>query len=378
MILKINKLKIYSLYCCFIITIFNFTQNKIRMKIIPCLSLFFLLFSCTSQKKLSYNYTQVESKILVEDKISIRAILTDENYLWYAGDNGKYGKINLKTNEVLNYKIQADTIVNEIRSIAQTKDFIFLLPVANPANIYKISKKDNSHQIVYTEINEKVFYDSMQFKDDLNGMAMGDPTEDCLSVIITNDGGNSWRKVSCNDLPKVLEGEAAFAASNSNLILKKSKSFLVSGGKKSRLFSSNDFGKTWQVYKTPMVQGEAMTGIFSADFYNDTIGFITGGNYEKPNDNFNNKAITFDGGKTWKLVADGQGFGYGSCVQFVPNSEGKSLVSVGANGIYYSKNFGNSWMQFNEDIDLYTIRFLDAKTAFAAGRNKIVRLIFSE
>lgn len=348
------------------------------MKIIPCLSLLFLLFSCTSQKKLSYNYTKVESKILVEDKISIRAILTNENYLWYAGDNGNYGKINLKTNEVLKYKIQADTIVNEIRSLAQTKDFIFLLPVANPAIVYKISKKNNSQQIVYSEINEKVFYDSMQFKDELNGMAMGDPTEDCLSVIITNDGGNSWRKVSCNDLPKVAEGEAAFAASNSNLILNKSKSFMVSGGKKSRVFVSKDFGNNWQVFETPIVQGEAMTGIFSADFYNDTIGFITGGNYEKPNDNINNKAITFDGGKTWKLVADGQGFGYGSCVQFVPKSEGKSLVSVGANGIYYSNNFGNSWVQLNEDKDLYTIRFLDAKTAFAAGRNKIVQLIFSE
>ena len=302
----------------------------------------------------------------------------DNNYLWYAADKGNYGKINLKTNEISLYKIKSDTVVNEIRSIAQTKDFIFLLPVANPANVYKISKKDNSQQIVYTEINEKVFYDSMQFKDELNGIAMGDPTEDCLSVIVTNDGGNSWRKVSCDNLPKVVEGEAAFAASNSNLILKKSKSFMVSGGKKSRLFVSVDFGNNWLVYDTPIVQGETMTGIFSADFYNDNIGFITGGNYEKPNDNTNNKAITFDGGKTWKLVADGQGFGYGSCVQFVPNNEGKALVSVGANGIYYSNNLGNSWIQLNEDKDLYTIRFLDAKIAFAAGRNKIVKLIFLE
>jgi photosystem II stability/assembly factor-like uncharacterized protein len=329
-------------------------------------------------KNKNVEYTKVEVQSLLKEKLSIRAILMDDNYLWYAADKGNYGKINLNTNEISSYKIKFDTVVNEIRSIAQTKDFIFLLPVANPAHIYKISKKDNSQQIVYTEINEKVFYDSMQFKDEWNGIAMGDPTEDCLSVIITNDGGNSWRKVSCDNLPKVVEGEAAFAASNSNLMLKKSKSFMVSGGKKSRLFVSDDFGNNWQVYDTPIVQGEAMMGIFSADFYNDKIGFITGGNYEKPNDNTNNKAITFDGGKTWKLVADGQGFGYGSCVQFVPNNEGKALVSVGANGIYYSNDFGNSWIQLNEDKDLYTIRFLDAKTAFAAGRNKIVKLIFSE
>ena len=348
------------------------------MKYFQYLLLIILFNSCSSQKEIKTNFSKVDVQSILKDKISIRAILIDENYVWYAGDNGNYGKVNLKTNEVSKYKVQSDTTVNEIRSIAQTKDFIFLLPVANPANLYKISKKDNSQQIVYSEINEKVFYDSMQFKDELNGMAMGDPTEDCLSVIVTNDGGNSWRKISCANLPKVVDGEAAFAASNSNVMLKKSKSFMVSGGKKSRLFASDDFGKTWQVYDTPIVQGEEMTGIFSADFYNDKIGFITGGNYMKQNDNTNNKAITFDGGKTWKLVANGQGFGYGSCVQFVPNSNGKALVSVGANGIQYSNDFGNSWKQLNEDKELYTIRFLDSKTFFAAGRNKIIKLNFIE
>jgi len=338
----------------------------------------FCLFSCASYKDADMNYDKVDVVTILNEKISIRAIVADESYLWYAGDNGNYGKVNLKTNEVSKYKIQSDTIVNEIRSIAQTKDYIFLLPVANPAILYKVSKKDNSQQIVYKESNEKVFYDSMQFKDELNGMAMGDPTADCLSVILTKNGGNSWQKISCTSLPKVAEGEAAFAASNSNLMLKEKYSFIVSGGKKSRLFASSDFGKTWQVYDTPIVQGEEMTGIFSADFYNDKIGFITGGNYMKPNDNNNNKAITYDGGKTWKLVANGQGYGYGSCVQFIPNSNGKALVSVGANGIQYSNDAGNTWVKLNDDKGLFTIRFLDSKTAFAAGNNKIIKLLFSK
>lgn len=177
------------------------------MKHFQYIFILLLISSCSSQKEMNVNYSKVEIQSILDEKISIRAILIDENYLWYAGDNGKYGKINLKTNEVSKYKIQSDTTVNEIRSIAQTKEYIFLLPVANPANVYKISKKDNLQQIVYSEINEKVFYDSMQFKDELNGMAMGDPTEDCLSVIVTNDGGNSWRKISCDNLPKVEEKE---------------------------------------------------------------------------------------------------------------------------------------------------------------------------
>ncbi|MFV8375773.1 hypothetical protein [Flavobacterium sp. LB1P62] len=57
-----------------------------------------------------------------------------------------------------------------------------------------------------------------------------------------------------------------------------------------------------------------MTGIFTAHFYDSQKGFITGGNYELPNQNFSNKASTGNGGKTWKLQAENQGFGYASCV----------------------------------------------------------------
>jgi photosystem II stability/assembly factor-like uncharacterized protein len=232
--------------------------------------------------------------------------------------------------------------------------------------------------LVYEEKHEKVFYDSMQFWNAQEGIAIGDPTADCFSIIITRDGGQTWQKLSCEVLPKLADGEAAFAASNTNVVLKGSHAWVVSGGKKARVFHSPDKGKSWEVFETPIVQGEAMTGIFTADFYNEQIGFIAGGNYEKPMQNFQNKAITTDGGKTWKLVAENQGFGYASCVQFVPNSEGKALVAVGAQGLFYSSDAGATWQQFLTDPSLYTIRFLDSDTAYAAGKNKIIAIEFKQ
>ena len=233
-------------------------------------------------------------------------------------------------------------------------------------------------KLVYEEHNEKVFYDSMQFWNDSEGIAIGDPIDNCLSIIITRDGGESWTKMPCDKLPKVVDGEAAFAASNTNIIIKENSTWIVSGGKKSRVFYSPDKGISWSVYETPIVQGEAMTGIFTADFYNDKIGFIAGGNYEKPNQNFQNKALTTDGGKTWKLVGENQGFGYASCVQFVPNSNGEQLVSVGASGLFYSKDKGTTWQQLSSDSSLYTIRFVDNMTAIAAGKDKIVKIVFNK
>lgn len=271
-------------------------------------------------------------------------------------------------------RINKDSLHPEFRSIAKTKDAIFILSVANPALLYKISNDRKVVKLVYQEENEKVFYDSMQFLDTNFGVAMGDPVSNCLNIIITNDGGNTWQKIPCDKLPKVEEGEAAFAASNTNVMLRNNKIIIVSGGKKSRCFVSEDKGNTWQVYNTPIVQGKTMTGIFTADFYDENIGFIAGGNYEKQEDNSNNKAITKDGGKTWQLVGQSQGFGYASCIQFVPNSKGKSLICVGGTGVHYSNDSGNTWKKMLEDKDLYTIRFQNDSIAYAGGKNKIVKL----
>jgi photosystem II stability/assembly factor-like uncharacterized protein len=218
----------------------------------------------------------------------------------------------------------------------------------------------------------------MQFWNDLEGIAVGDPIEGCFSVITTRDGGTTWQKTPSDQLPQLAEGEAAFAASNTNIVIKENSTWLVSGGKSARVFFSDDKGKSWSVNETPMVQGKQMTGIFTADFYDSKVGFISGGNYEVLTQNFDNKAVTRDGGKRWQLVAQNQGFGYASCVQYIPKSKGKELVSVGASGLFYSNDGGNSWKQFSTDGSLYTIRFLNASTAIAAGKNKLIRIRFKK
>lgn len=336
------------------------------------LCFFLLLFSCAKN-----NFTHFNSFEIIEiynDTISIRGITIKNNTLWFAGNNGKFGTIDLETNKIIKNQIKKDTFLPEFRSIATTSNAAFVLSVANPGLLYRISNDTKIVKLVYQETNDKVFYDSMQFLDDSFGVAMGDPVANCLNVIITTDGGENWTKIPCDKLPKVVEGEAAFAASNTNLILKGNAIFMVSGGKKSRCFVSTDKGNTWNVYDTPIVQGEAMTGIFTADFYNEKIGFVAGGNYEEQNNTSNNKAITTNGGKTWELVANGEGFGYASCVQFIPNSDGKGLLSVGGTGVFISHNSGKNWEKIDDSKDLYTIRFQNDSVAFAAGRNKIVQL----
>ena len=152
---------------------------------------------------------------------------------------------------------------------------------------------------------------------------------------------------------------------------------MVSGGKKSRLFKSLDKGVTWQVFDTPIIQGEAMTGAFSMDFSSKKKGIIVGGNYDKQKDNAANKAITKNGGKTWKLLAENESFGYASCVQFMPKSNGKVIYTCGTSGVYYSTNFGKEWTKILEDTDFYTLRFSSEKFIYLAGKNKITKIKIS-
>lgn len=351
----------------------------VRMKIKVVLGLLALLFfGCVSVKPDVYKVPNIiKIDTLFVDKISIRAIAVEGEKVYYGADKKRVGYQSLLNAAKFEREINYDSLSFEFRSCAVTQSHVFFLNVGNPAVLYRFSKDLKSKEIVYTEKHKNVFYDSMQFWNDQEGIAIGDPTDTCLSVIITRNGGKTWSKISCDQLPKTEDGEAAFAASNTNIVLRGNSVWVISGGKKSRVFYSSDKGASWEVVETPIVQGEAMTGMFTADFYNEKIGFVAGGNYEKPTQNFQNKARTTDGGKTWKLVGESNGFGYASCVQFFPESNGNKLISVGGTGVFVSIDKGTTWTQLSADSSFYTVRFVNPTTAILAGKNKMVQMQFS-
>lgn len=350
-------------------------------KIVVFFSLFILLMSFKTisykdKKIIDGGFTSLSIDTLFTDKISIRAILIDKNKVWYGADNSRFGYYDLDKKEKFEERIYRDTLKLEFRSIAQTSKDIFLLSIGNPALLYQVSKKTQKVKLVYKEVNEKVFYNSMKFWNDKEGIAIGDPIEDTFSIIITRDGGETWAKLLSDKLPTNAKGEVAFAASDSNIVIKGDDTWVVSGGKKARVFHSPNKGKTWKVIETSIVQGKTVTGIFTADFYDSKHGFIAGGDYELPKQNFDNKAFTSDGGQTWELTGQNQGFGFASCIQYVPGSNAKQLVCVGAMGIHYSKDAGKTWAQLSQDAKFFTIRFINKNTAIAAGHNKLVQINF--
>lgn len=332
-----------------------------------------LIFASCKKEYQPRNIDTISIKETVIDSTSIRTIVAiDTNSVMFAGSNGKYGYHTEGKSTIVKVATYQDTLNPNFRSAATNGKDFFMLSIANPALLYKTSINDL--EIKYTETDEKVFYDSMKFFDDKHGIAMGDPTDDCLSIILTNDGGETWSKISCEKLPTVAKGEAAFAASNTNIKIIENTVWIVTGGKKARVFKSEDKGNTWKVYDTPIIQGEGPQGIYSVDFVDEQHGIIIGGNYSEPEANTKNKAITSDGGITWSLVADGQNPTYKSCIQYVPDTNGKEVFAVGKTGISFSNDGGKTWREVSKDA-YYTIQFVDRNTAWLSGNKKIGKLV---
>ena len=300
---------------------------------------------------------------------STRALeVENDSTCWFSGSNNRFGYTNDFGKTWKENIIKYDTFNLEFRSISITTTSVFILSVGTPALLFKIEKKTLNYKLVYNETYDKTFYDSMQFWDNENGIAVGDPTEDCMSIIITKDGGNTWNKIACENLPKAVEGEAAFAASNTNISLANDMAFIVSGGKEANILVGNDYGKSWKKYKTPIIQGQKMTGIFSVDNLSMDTVIIAGGNWSSKENKDKAMAISKDKGITWELKKNNPG--YISCIQFIPKT--KNLIACSTTGIYYSEDLAESWVKVSKE-GYYSFQISkNGEFLYFSGGNKLM------
>ncbi|HTW57972.1 MAG TPA: hypothetical protein VMD99_07580 [Terriglobales bacterium] len=222
-----------------------------------------------------------------------------------------------------------DAVTLDFRAVvAFSADEAFLMSAGpgDQSRIYHTTDAGQHWQLQFTNANPKGFFDSMAFWDPKHGIVLGDPIPDDKGQLkfelLQTDDGQTWHPIPPSQLPPALEGEGAFAASNSCIAIlpaASSKSsaatprdvptddapdpniWFATGGKAARVFHSPDRGQTWQVFDTPILHGPASAGIFSIAFRDPLHGVIAGGDYKHPRDDGPNLAFTADGGKTWTL-----------------------------------------------------------------------------
>jgi photosystem II stability/assembly factor-like uncharacterized protein len=214
----------------------------------------------------------------------------------------------------------------------------YVLSIGNgPASrIYKTVDAGATWTLQFTNDDEKAFFDAMAFRDARRGLAFSDSVGGRFIVLETSDG-TKWTRVPEDRFPPALDGEGAYAASGSNVVVMGDLIWI--GTTASRVLRSADAGRSWTIASTPLPTGSS-AGIFSIAFRDRANGMVVGGDYKKEAEAVNNAAITSDGGQTWTLVKGLSGFR--SAVAYVPGMR-RTIVATGPAGSDYSTDDGLSW-----------------------------------
>lgn len=222
--------------------------------------------------------------------------------------------------------------------------------------------------MVFRDTVKTAFYDALHFVNDKLAYTFSDADKDSKLKLAKFDNGK-WAMLK-NDVV-LNEGEAAFAASNTNISSTKNYLWIATGGKTSRILKLNFKNNQFKIFNTPVIQGESSQGIYSIDFLDDTFGIAVGGDYTKQEANINNIATTNDGGETWQIQASGQNTGYTTCVKIRPGSKGREIISVGDQHISYSSDFGKTWKKISEEKGFFVCQWINENTVVFAGNGKI-------
>ena len=234
-------------------------------------------------------------------------------------------------------------------------DHLVTMSSGSPARMYRSKDGGKTWMKTFERTDEKFFLDAIAFWDDKNGLVMGDPIDGRVLLLRTTDGGNSWKQV--DDAPKLLPGEAGFAASGTNMVAVGENTVLIALGgalegesfKTSRVLVSNDRGKNWQAAEVPIPRSPS-AGMFSLYFVDSKNGIAVGGDYKNETATAGTIATTDDGGKTWSVPAGSSPTGFRSCVaSFVLEgslngpSDSHYCLGVGPTGTDASIDNGNTW-----------------------------------
>lgn len=235
------------------------------------------------------------------------------------------------------------------------------------ARIFRTSDGAKTWSLAWSDTTTGIFLDGVAFWDVQHGFTFSDPIDGRFVILTTADGGASWSRVPPENIPHALAGEAAFAASNTQLTVQgSSNAWIATGGAaEARVFRSTDRGRTWTVASTG-TPGGASSGLFGIAFADARNGLAVGGDYRNERGVTSFALRTVDGGATWAPAGVRRPDGTTSGVVHVPGSSPPMFVAVGQSGVAFTRDFGASWIHA-DTLTTHAVGIVSTEVGFVAG-----------
>lgn len=239
------------------------------------------------------------------------------------------------------------------------------------AKILSTVDAGRSWKLDFSTDKQGVFLDAIAFWDAKNGIALSDPLDGAFALFMTDDGGRTWSRKAGAGFPRVLPGEAAFAASGSSLVVRGASDVWIGtgGGGRGRVFHSPDRGASWIICDTPVHAEGGAAGVFSLAFFDSRRGVAVGGDYTRRELPAQSVALTVDGGRSWR-AAKSPPAAFLSGVAYAGSAA--RLVAVGLAGTFVSADSGDTWTQV-DSVALNSVRFHGTSGWAAGPRGRIAR-----
>ncbi len=327
-----------------------------------------LLFLASTSTLFSQEYKW--QNVTIDIKSSFRALsVVDDKIVWISGSKGWIGR---SRDGGRNWSFQQIKAFEELdfRSIYAFDSLTAIVANAgSPAHIFRTIDGGKNWQSVYQNDHKDAFIDGLDFWNNKKGVAYGDPINGKMLLVSTPDEGLTWKELPESQRPNLKEGEASFAASGTGIrCLGGKKIIITTGGKISRLWTSNDEGETWSAADLPVMLGVESAGAFSSLFWKGKKGVVVGGDYKNDTQTGQHVYITEDKGKTWTLPIRPTR-GLRECVEFLGDD---NLIAIGPQGADTSNDGGMIWVPLSDEKGFHVVRKArQGSLIVAAGNGKI-------
>jgi photosystem II stability/assembly factor-like uncharacterized protein len=211
------------------------------------------------------------------------------------------------------------------------------------------------------------FPDIIHFYDAEHGVILGDPVDGEYGIYTTDDGGDTWTRVSGDQIPDPTSSsefgfQSVYAVAGNAIMV---------GTNSNRVMRSTDRGHTWQAiglpHQVPPMTG-GVAGIAFADAQNGLLVYnVNSGPVFQPGSQ-PKPLRTKDGGLTWDVIENSNGdlFDEYGILIHVPGTQ-STFLAGDYDGYAYTKDFGVTWTYVeNEKFRIPSVDCVDPENCFGS------------